>query len=133
MLDLEKLEELKKVDKRCFPTLVSELIELIGFEPALKLFVNYSGSHLRVPLYKTTTGELEQLIGDEAFEKLSLKYALEVIWFTSVTKFLNDRTIKNRNDSIFNSYKNGATQRDIALKHSLTQRTITAIISKYKP
>ena len=133
MLDLEKLEELKKLDKRCFPKLISELINLIGFEPALKIFVNYSGGHLCIPLYKSTTGELEQLIGDEAFKKISLRYGSEVILLPSASKFINDQKIKIRDYAIFNDWKNGVTQRDIALKYSLTERTINTIISKYKP
>ena len=133
MLDLEKLEELKKLDKRCFPKRISELIELIGFEPALKIYVNYSNSFLRIPLYKTTTGELEQLIGDEAFKKLSLRYGLEVIWVSSANTLLNSQKIKIRNFSIFNEWKNGALQRELAVKYLVTERTINTIISKYKP
>ena len=133
MLDLEKLEELKKLDKRCFPKLISELINLIGFEPALKIFVNYSGGHLFVPLYKTTTGELEQLIGDEAFKKISLRYGSEVIWIPSVDVLINSRKIKIRNSSIFNEWKNGALQRELAVKYSVSERTINTVVSKYKP
>ena len=133
MLDLEKLEELKKLDKRRFPKLISELINLIGFEPALKIFVNYSGSHLFIPLYKTTTGELEQLIGDEAFKKISLRYGSEVIWIPSVDVLINSRKIKIRNSSIFNEWKNGALQRELAVKYSVSERTINTVVSKYKP
>ena len=133
MRDLEKIAELKKIDQRCFPRLISELIQLIGFEPALKLFVNYSGSHLFIPLYKTTTGEIEQLIGDEAFIKLSLRYGSEVILLPNANKFINDQKIKIRDYAIFNDWKNGVTQRDIAVKYLLTERTINTIISKYKP
>ncbi len=133
MRDLEKIAELKKIDQRCFPRLISELIQLIGFEPALKLFVNYSGGHLFIPVNKTNTGNIERLIGDEAFKKLSLRYGSEVIVFTNVNKFINDQKITNRNNDIFNSYKNGTDQREIALKHLLTERTINDIIRKYKP
>ena len=133
MLDLEKLEELKKLDKRCFPKRISDLIELIGFEPALKIYVNYSSSFLYIPLYKSTTGELEQLIGDEAFKKLSLRYAPEVIWMPSSDTLINSQKMKIRNSSIFNEWKNGALQRELAVKFSLTERTINTIISKYKP
>ena len=134
-MDVEKLEildKLKKINPLCFPSSIKNFIDSIGLEATLKIYVAYSGSHLAIPITNTKSGYLEDLIGDQAFKKLISTYGDEVTQIPSVFKFLNDRKIRSRNDSIFNEWSNGASQGSLAIKHSITERTVNAIISKYK-
>jgi len=132
-LDSEQLEQLKKIDLDLFPVLIKDFIELIGYEPALKIFVTYSGRYLRVPSVKTTSGKLELLIGLEAFKKLSHTYGNETVQIPSLRK-LNERIErKKRNDSIIEEWcSKTVNQSYLAEKYSLTLRTINFVISEYK-
>jgi Mor family transcriptional regulator len=126
------IEQLKHIDRRCFPKLINDFIDFLGYEPALKIYATYSGVHLSVPKVNTITGDIERLIGDEAFKKLSLMFGDETLNIPNAVKLLKDREIIKRNDSIYKDWQNGATQATLARHFSITERTVNSIIKTYK-
>lgn len=113
------------------PESVKELIELIGFKEAMILVRQFPGVPLDIPKGKTAAGllrqeELAKLIGKDAADKLIARWGGDRLRIPRC----HDMMVRERWARIIAEYNEGATARDLALKHALTDRAIWKILKK---
>jgi len=116
------------------PKSVKELITLIGFKEAMLLVRRFPGVSLDIPKGKTVIGkvrhqQLIELIGAEATAKLVGRWGGDRLRIPRC----HDMMIRERWLQIVSEYNAGATARELALRHSLTDRAIWKILKKPVP
>lgn len=106
-----------------------EVTQLIGQEAAVKLAAQYGGTRLYIPATIKPEHDLCQLLGQVAAQQL----AEEFCGLTLEIPRDVDSQIRQRNKLIMTDRAAGMTQRQLALKYRLTERTIRKITNSPLP
>lgn len=108
-----------------YPGVWHEIKVVTGEEGAANLVAHYGGTRLYIPHTSKTDHLLCQLIGQEAAQKLSYEFAGMSVDIPRAAQML----IAQRNGLIAADRATGMSQRQLALKYGLTERTIRKIKS----
>lgn len=108
-----------------YPGVFQEVNQLIGEEATAKLVAHHGGTRLYVPGTLKPEHPLCQMLGQQAAQQLTDEFGgmtLEVPRDVMLQ-------IAQRNDLILADRAAGMTQRQLALKYRLTERTIRNILN----
>lgn len=113
------------IDVHCLPQSVQWIVSLIGFAATMDLVKQYGGGGVYIPKTADPTHRLAEVVGLVAFCKLVAEYAGE---FLAVPRCLN-MMLAARNRQIIAEYQSREySQRQLAYRHKLTERTIWTIV-----
>lgn len=108
------------------PGILQEFAELIGMDATLRIVENYGGVRLHIPKRYYPNHPLAKLIGHANAVKLSEVYGgeehFDIARCVSAARAARDAFILAERAS-------GATHRELALKHRMTERNIRNILS----
>lgn len=106
------------------------LVDVIGPEAAMNLFIRFNGRALHIPQPENLYADhvVTQTIGADKADLLCKRFACEDILFPKGAYLLR----KIRNENIISDWRAGMTQPDLATKYDLTTRSINGIISNFK-
>ena len=112
------------------PRSVRDLIDLIGFTPAIALVNVYSGKILKVPTGAREDGQTRSrligIMGLEAADKFIAIYGGERLQVARCVKAMR----AERNLRIINAYDEGVSVPSLAGEHLLTERQIRTILKR---
>ena len=106
-----------------YPGVFQEAVQLIGEEAAAKLVAQYGGVRLYIPGTPRHGHPLHQLLGQEAAQQLSGEFGGMTVDIPRACMLHNAQ----RNTLILADRAAGMSQRELALKYRLTERTIRKI------
>lgn len=106
-----------------YPGVFQEVVQLIGEEAAAKLVAQYGGVRLYIPGTPRHGYPLHQLLGQEAAQQLSGEFGGMTV---DIPRACMLHTAQ-RNKLILADRAAGMSQRGLALKYHLTERTIRKI------
>ncbi|MDP2144412.1 MAG: Mor transcription activator family protein [Gallionella sp.] len=108
-----------------YPGVFQEIAQLIGDEAAAKLVAQYGGVRLYIPSMPKLEHAIHQLLGDEIAQQLCGEFGGLSVEIPRACIL----QIVQRNKLILADRAEGMTQRQLALKYHLTERTIRKICS----
>ena len=114
---------LSRAREASYPGVFQEVSQLIGEEAAAKLVAPYGGTRLYIPGTLKTEHILCQLLGQKAAQQLTDEFGGMTLEIPRDVMSL----IRQRNELILIDRAKGMTQRQLALKYRLTERTIRKI------
>lgn len=106
-----------------YPGVFQEVVQLIGEAATAKLTAQYGGTRLYIPSTLKAEHSLCQLLGQEAAQRLSSEFSGLSVEIPSGVAL----DTAQRNARILADRAAGMTQRALALKYHLTERTIRKI------
>jgi hypothetical protein len=104
--------------------LLDEIVDQVGFQPAIRICRAYGGQKLRIPLKVPESHPLALLIGLDAATKLSKAYGGECLTIPAEVNAL----LKQRNATICQDYVGSASISKLARRHRLSRKMITKIL-----
>lgn len=112
-------------DAKNYKGIFRNVVLLVGRDCAEKLVAKYGGTRLYIPSTFGPGNALPLLLGDEAAQRLSAEFRGNTIEIPR--GWLSD--LRKRNAAILGDRETGMTQRQLAIKYRITQRTIRKIIN----
>lgn len=106
-----------------YPGVFQEIAQLVGDEAAAKLAEQYGGVRLYIPGKLTAKHPLRELLGQEIAQQLCGEFAGLAVEIPRG----NMSQIARRNSLIMADRAAGMSQRELAIKYHLTERTIRKI------
>jgi hypothetical protein len=106
------------------PKSMQDIIDIVGIDCALKIVQHYGGGALYVPKKPETTHQLVEMLGFPIFCKLVSVYNGQFLPIPRCHKAI----LSARNQQILKEFLAGRSQRKLAYKHNLTERTIHSIV-----
>ncbi len=106
------------------PDSIQHLIEIVGFDSALKVVQCYGGGAVYVPENPVPSHPLAEVMGYISFCKLVSVHAKEHLPIARCLKAITGV----RNQQILGEFLAGKSQRKLAYKYNLTERTINTIV-----
>jgi hypothetical protein len=109
-----------------YPGVFQEAVQLIGEEAAAKLVVQYGGVRLYIPHTAKPNHTLCQLLGQEIAQQLCGEFA--GLTLDIPRGYILQVALRNK--LVMADRAAGMSQRELALKHHLTERTIRKIVNR---
>jgi len=112
-----------------YPGVFQDISQIVGEEAAAKLSAQYGGTRLYIPITLKTEHPLVQLLGQQTAQQLVDEFSAITVEIPRA--FI--RIIARRNELIIADRDDGMSQRQLAIKYQLTERTIRKITKSVSP
>lgn len=110
------------VDKEKLPSLMKDLIEIVGYDDMFALISSYGGQDIYIPKHPSRS-KLAQVIAEDSLSKLSYYYGGTYLSLPTQLKI----DLQCRNHQIYQLLKKGEPRATIAKEFGLTTRQVANI------